>query len=318
MEFTLPPGELDRIFVESKSGVPPPFPLGPTQSAPPPVSPPVSPPVPAPVPAAVSPSVPPKPAAKAPPQPVAANPYAAPKPVAKARAEEEEDGGPLPDIEVVKDNRSVGSTLSGGFITDAVRRQMLETIDPAEFDFSSERPSLVGGSFALWLTLAILAGLLLAGQLVHRNREWLAAHGPLAPLIRTVYSTMGAPVAAPANLAAYQLRQWGVTGDPSAGSALKVRASIMNTSSQLVAFPLLRLTLANRYGASLARRDFEPSEYLGKPTARLLAPGERVDATLSIVDPGKDAEGFEIDVCLKGSDQRIVCANDVAPPQPKS
>jgi hypothetical protein len=313
MEFTLPPGELDRIFVESKSGVPPPFPLGSTQAAPPPVSPSI----PAPVPAAAPPPVP-KPAAKSPRQPVAANPYAAPKRVAKAPAAEEEDGGPLPDIEVVKDNRSPASTLSGGFMTDAVRRQMLETIDPVEFDFSSQRPPLTGGSFALWLTLAILAGLLLAGQLVHRNREWLAAHGPLAPLIRSVYSTMGAPVAAPANLAAYQLRQWGVTGDPSAGSTLKMRASIMNTSSQLVAFPLLRLTLANRYGASLGRRDFEPSEYLGKPTARLLAPGERVDATLSIIDPGKDAEGFEIDVCLKGSDQRIVCANDVAPPQPKS
>ena len=53
--------------------------------------------------------------------------------------------------------------------------------------------------------------------------------------------------------------------------------------------------------------------HLGKPIAKLLAPGERVDATLAIMDPGKNAEGFEIDVCLRGVDRRVSCANDVAP-----
>jgi hypothetical protein len=87
----------------------------------------------------------------------------------------------------------------------------------------------------------------------------------------------------------------------------------LNTAAQLQPFPLLRVTLADRFGKKIGTRDFEPSEYMGKPTARLLAPGERVDATLKIIDPGKDAEGFEIDVCLRRVDQRISCAADVAP-----
>jgi hypothetical protein len=82
-------------------------------------------------------------------------------------------------------------------------------------------------------------------------------------------------------------------------------------------FPLLRLTLANRYGTALGARDFEPSEYMGKPIARSLNPGETVDAMLNILDPGKDAEGFEIDVCLRGADKKIICANDAAPTQRK-
>ena len=117
----------------------------------------------------------------------------------------------------------------------------------------------------------------------------------------------------PANLSAYQLRQWGVTGDPGANGTLRVRASILNTAAQLQPYPLLRVTLANRFGASLGARDFEPAEYLGKPTVRMLAPGERVDATLDILDPGKDAEGFEIDVCLRGADHKVACAGDAAP-----
>jgi hypothetical protein len=37
-----------------------------------------------------------------------------------------------------------------------------------------------------------------------------------------------------------------------------------------------------------------------------------VDATLDILDPGKDAEGFEIDVCVRNPDRKIVCAGDAA------
>jgi hypothetical protein len=171
--------------------------------------------------------------------------------------------------------------------------------------------------FIPWLAAAIIAGALLLVQVVHQNREWLATHAPLGGSIRAFYSTMGAPVAPPANLSAYQLRQWGVTGDPAGEATLRVRASILNTAAQLEPYPLLRVTLANRFGGSIGTRDFEPSEYLGKPTAKLLAPGERADATLDILDPGKSAEGFEIDVCLRGADRRVSCANDKAPAQAK-
>jgi len=102
-------------------------------------------------------------------------------------------------------------------------------------------------------------------------------------------------------------------GLPAAADAtLRVRASILNLSSLPQPFPLLRVTLANRYGTTLGTRDFEPGEYMGKPISRLLNPGETVDAILNILDPGKEAEGFEIDVCLRGNHKKIICANDVA------
>jgi hypothetical protein len=84
----------------------------------------------------------------------------------------------------------------------------------------------------------------------------------------------------------------------------------LNTTAEFQSFPLLRVTLTNRYGNRIGSRDFEPSEYLGKPSVRRMAPGERADATLDILDPGKSAEGFEIDVCLRGADRHLTCAND--------
>jgi hypothetical protein len=160
-------------------------------------------------------------------------------------------------------------------------------------------------AFNTWLGAAIASALLLIAQLLHHNREW--------PIARAVYGLMGTPQAPPANLSAYQLRQWGVTGVPDANGTLRVRASILNTAAQLQPYPLLRVTLADRFGKKIGTRDFEPGEYLGKPIAKLLAPGERVDATLKILDPGKNAEGFEIDVCLRGVEQKISCAADAAP-----
>jgi len=200
----------------------------------------------------------------------------------------------------------------------------MEQASPPEFELQRfGRENTQRRPFLIWLGAAIVAALLLVAQIVHHNQAWLAAQpqGTAGGALRALFGALGAPLPPPANLSAYQLRQWGVTGDPDASGTLRVRASILNTAAQLQPYPLLRVTLADRFGKSIGTRDFEPAEYLGTatarlPTARLLAPGERVDATLNILDPGKTAEGFEIDVCLRGAERRIACANDAAP-QPK-
>jgi predicted Zn finger-like uncharacterized protein len=263
MEFTLPPGELDRIFVENKKSAPRAAPQEPSQAAP------------------------------LPPHPEDAE-------ILRAAAPN--------GFEVSEDVRD---EMLSGLESPAIARPARRRASPFAPAPQDQR------SFIPWLIAAIASALLLMVQVVHQNREWLAAHSPLGGTLRALYSKIGAPVSPLANLSAYQLRQWGVTGDPAGEGTLRVRASILNTAAQLEPFPLLRVTLANRFGSSIGTRDFEASEYLGKPTARLLAPGERVDATMDILDPGKSAEGFEIDVCLRGADRKISCANDAAPAQAK-
>jgi len=164
----------------------------------------------------------------------------------------------------------------------------------------------------VWLIAAIALALLLGGQWVHHNREWLAAETPLRGMLRALYTKLGDPLPVPADLAAYELRQWGVTGDPNANGSLHVRASIMNTAADFQPYPLLRVTLTDRFGHHIGTREFEAAEYLGKAVVGLLAPGQRVDATINMLDPGKDAEGFEIDVCLRTADHSLNCADDAA------
>jgi predicted Zn finger-like uncharacterized protein len=310
LEFTLPPGELDRIFVETKRGVRARMPPAPPQESAEPeeievfnaAQPNTVIPI-APVPKSAAP-------AAAIPAPAAAGSAAA-SPAAASAA-------PAPSgFEVSEEVRL--EMLSG--IESSVDTEPIVELEQPRRSIRRRRspfdptPQESAQSSIPWLAAAITAGTLLIAQVVHQNREWLAAHAPLGGSLSVLYSKMGTPVAPPANLSAYQLRQWGVTGDPAGDGTLRLRASILNTAAQLEPYPLLRVTLANRFGGSIGTRDFEPSEYLGKPTAKLLAPGERTDATLDILDPGKNAEGFEIDVCLRGADRRVSCANDKAPAQ---
>jgi predicted Zn finger-like uncharacterized protein len=253
LEFSLPPGELDRIFIANKqTGRREAVPVNPVRST-------------------------------------------APEPA----------------------GRSPTPTAIGLEISESARRALLEGGTPAEdgipvvpeADLLPTRPARPK---AIWVVAAVLLALLLGAQLVHSNRQQLAANPAFGGVLRSLYAKLGYPVPVPANLSSYELRQWGVTGDPGANGTLRVRASILNTAADFQAYPLLRVTLTNRFGVRLGTREFDAAQYLAKPTVGMLAPGERADATVSIQDPGKDAEGFEIDVCLRGADHALTCANDTA------
>ena len=318
MEFTLPPGELDRIFVDSKRRAPPTEPLSQSQPVSQPESQAES--------ADILLDLKSHPELATSLEPAAAH-IAVPAPIHAAEPPPPQESLSPPELlphpeSVATVVPSARERVSGFELPDDVRRDMLEGFEqhiaPANAVHISRRRGTQRRTFIAWLCAGIVSALLLVTQIAHQNRAWMVAHahGPFGAGIRALYGALGTPLPLPANLSAYQLRQWGVTGDPDAHGTLRVRASILNTAAQLQPYPLLRVNLADRFGKSIGRRDFEAAEYLGKPTARLLAPGERVDATLEILDPGKNAEGFEIDVCLRGADQRITCQSDAAP-QPK-
>lgn len=291
LEFTLPPGELDRIFVEVKRTgrswppfTPEPVEQEPAATATEAASEPVElewvSPAPEPVQQAVTPPAPapePAPAPTPEPEPVLASPPPA------AENDDEFDAAARASLLVDELDEAVSNLL------------------PRKSRYA-----------ALWRGAAGLLLLTLGAQAVHQNREWLAAHTPFGGALRAIYAEFGAALTVPANLSAYQLRQWGVTGDAGARGTLRVRASILNSAARPQPYPLLRVTLTDRYGHRVGERDFSPAEYLGKSAAAWMAPGMRTDTTIDIVDPGKDAEGFEIDVCLRGETQAIYCENDAA------
>ena len=158
--------------------------------------------------------------------------------------------------------------------------------------------------------VAVLA-LLFALQVVHASATTSCATPAFGPALAGAYDFFGLSVLAPTDLSAYELRQWGAASDPREANRLMLRASIVNRATYAQPLPLLRLTLQDRFGGTLGLRDVGPADYLpGTGTQRLLEPGQRADALIRIVDPGTEAVGFELDVCLP-ADGGVRCANQI-------
>ena len=161
-----------------------------------------------------------------------------------------------------------------------------------------------------WSMVAAALILLFAVQVVHSQRDELLRQANIGPLLARVYALIGMPIAAPTDLAAYELRQWGAATDATQPGRLLLRASIVNRATYAQPYPLLRVALQDRFGTTIGAREIEPADYLpGSVATRLLAPGQRTDAEIRLVDPGKDAVGFEMDVCLPSAGG-VRCANE--------
>jgi len=165
-----------------------------------------------------------------------------------------------------------------------------------------------------WALLA-LAGLLLlalAAQAVHHWRNVLAAQPAFNQPLTRLYAKFGVALTPDWDLHAYDVRQLGAVTDAAGGANIHVRISVLNRALHAQPVPALRLTLLDRFGKRVAARDLKPEEYLPPALAGLgfLAPSQRIDADVRVVDPGPDAASFEVDVCLSGAGGALHCAND--------
>ena len=177
-------------------------------------------------------------------------------------------------------------------------------------DFGEEEPAMPDRRWPWAVGVGALL-LLFAAQVVHSQRERLIQKPGLGPLIAQTYSLLGQSLAVPTDLSAYELRQWGAANDPNETERLLLRASIVNRASYAQPYPLLRLALQDRFGATLGVRDIEPKDYLpGSGAPGLLGPGQRADAEIRIVDPGPEAVGFEMDICVP-TGTGVRCANQI-------
>jgi predicted Zn finger-like uncharacterized protein len=172
---------------------------------------------------------------------------------------------------------------------------------------------------ALWGIGVLLLAVVLALQVGHHFRRELARDASIGPTVRSAYARIGRPLAPNWDLAAFELRQWGASESaPATPGTLAVRASLRNGAGFAQPLPMLRLELEDRFGDTVARRDFEPREYLNDPAQapRMLASGATTEAALTIVDEGTDAVGYRLDVCMRDEAAVTHCAQTLAGDRP--
>ena len=127
----------------------------------------------------------------------------------------------------------------------------------------SRRPQALAG-LAL---LAILATVLLAGQLLRHERDVLAARQPaLRPLLDMLCRFTGCAVAAPRQIAAFSVDGASFSREPDGGTGYRLYFSLRNSATLPLAMPAIELTLLDTQERPVLRRVLLPADFGAPPT----------------------------------------------------
>ncbi len=186
-----------------------------------------------------------------------------------------------------------------------VKFELLEDEDADETtDRSSSRHRrLVAGAIGL--------ALLLAAQVVHQSREALATHPVFEQTVAPIYRALGKPVQPSWDVTGWQIEVSQDVTDRVPGDApLTVYSRIGNRSGQALPYPLVWISLTDRFAETVGSEVVEPARYLSARQApdALVAPGETFEAVMAIESPTPGATGFKLDICYRVADGRMRCA----------
>lgn len=223
-----------------------------------------------------------------------------------------DDDRPSDDVDhglvetIVMEGETVRSALDDEDIAAPAERFEINIPPPVEErDAPPPRP--------YWHGLAAVAalGLLLSAQLVHANRESLARIGAVHATLAPLYRLFGDPL-----IPAWNVRGWqfeSTTGNTNAdGTRLTIYSRIANRTDDALPYPLVHLSLTDRFEDVVGSRVLLPDEYLAGPgdTARAVPPGDTFTAVIAIDAPADEATGFKLNVCYRLAAERLRCAID--------
>jgi hypothetical protein len=156
--------------------------------------------------------------------------------------------------------------------------------------------------------------LALGGQAIHHFRAGIASHPTFGPVLMQTYAAFGSELTPTWDVQQYQIVDWIATAEPSSSGlgSLKITARIKNRGLQQQPYPAVQLRLKDRWEDAVGSRMFTPAEYLPRdtPHGKLMSPGETTRAVIEVVDPGPDAYGFELDVCIEVEASLVTCGSD--------
>jgi len=181
-----------------------------------------------------------------------------------------------------------------------------ETPAPAS---KRKKHSIIGAVAALILLLLV--------QAVHQFRESLATMSSINGVIAPIYRALGQPLQP----------QWDITGwrfEATKGNTdvpvddntetdneqITIYSRVGNESDAALPYPLIGISLTDRFEETIGSRILEPAEYLPEDVdpRKLVRPGENFNAVISIHTPSKDTTGFKLNVCYRMSDKKLRCA----------
>lgn len=146
----------------------------------------------------------------------------------------------------------------------------------------------------LWVAANLALFLVLAWQAIYFYRQELAQYSTLAPFVREFCRHSGCHIEI-RPLPPPELSETTIAPHPRFANGLRIRAVMVNRTRVPLPFPLMEVSLTDSAGTPLARRTFQPRQYLEKPAAAgRMEPNVAVRALVDVTNPSSKAVGYEI------------------------
>lgn len=182
-----------------------------------------------------------------------------------------------------------------------------EVAEPPPTELLKQTPRLLQPGLRRVMGSAIIVGLL--ALVIHSQHGLLMRNASLAPLLKGAYGLLGIDAHPQWDVGAFRIIESSAAVD-SAGD-LRVSLSFANEADFAQPFPLVRVSLEDRWGDEIGSLDLSPEDYLKDPTnGRLLGPGGRTQGQATVSDPDRNAVGFRLDLCLPESADRVRCLSN--------
>jgi hypothetical protein len=155
----------------------------------------------------------------------------------------------------------------------------------------------------------LLLGIALAAQIIHSSRESIATYGVFNQTIGPVYRALGRPVTPEWNIKGWQFEATNGSTDED-GAILTIVSRIVNQSEQPLPYPLVHVSLTDRWEETIGSRVLEPNEYLtgGLDPSMPVSPNRNFTALITMDTPSDEATGFKLNVCYRVAPGRVRCA----------
>ncbi len=181
----------------------------------------------------------------------------------------------------------------------AARRETEKT----EHHTGGRRYGLIAGVILLLLILGV--------QYVHQSRDTLATIPAFNNAIGPLYRALGRPLSP----------EWDITGwrfEATKGSTdegdenLTIYSRVGNKSDKPLPYPLIGISLTDRFEETIGSRVLDPADYLSNDLdpRKLVEPGNTFNAVITIESPDIAAASFRLRACYRTADAQLRCKDD--------
>ena len=212
---------------------------------------------------------------------------------------------------IIMEGEQIRSGLEQEFENEEDRAAAAALVGAAAAEREAEQQSAAGGRRWIMIAGAVVLALLLALQAVHQQRDVLAKIPAFNNIAGPLYRVIGQPLSP----------EWDITGwrfEATKGSTdegdenLTIYSRLGNKLDEPLPYPLIAISLTDRFEETIGSRILDPSDYLANDLdpRKLVEPGNTFNAVMTITAPDPEATGFKLNVCYRETGGDLRCAID--------